>query len=45
MTGGAKLPELPELPAGVWRHYKGPLYQVLGYGHDSNDPGPCTGTG
>jgi hypothetical protein len=29
--------KLPDLPAGVWRHYKGPLYQVLGYGHDAND--------
>lgn len=28
---------LPDLPAGVYRHYKGPLYQVLGYGHDAND--------
>lgn len=30
---------LPDLPAGVYRHYKGPLYQVLGYGHDSNYEG------
>lgn len=28
---------LPDLPAGVYQHYKGPLYQVLGYGHDAND--------
>lgn len=28
---------LPDLPAGVWRHYKGPLYQVLGYAHDADD--------
>jgi hypothetical protein len=27
---------LPDLPAGVYRHYKGPLYLVLGYGRDSN---------
>lgn len=27
---------LPDLPAGVYRHYKGNLYQVLGYGHDAN---------
>ncbi|HSX02170.1 MAG TPA: DUF1653 domain-containing protein [Candidatus Saccharimonadia bacterium] len=27
---------LPELPAGVYRHYKGQYYLVLGYGHDSN---------
>lgn len=28
--------ELPDLPAGVYQHYKGPLYLVLGYGHDAN---------
>jgi hypothetical protein len=28
---------LPPLPSGIWRHYKGPLYLVLGYGHDAND--------
>lgn len=28
--------ELPDLRAGVYRHYKGPLYQVFGYGHDAN---------
>ena len=28
--------ELPDLPAGVYRHYKNHLYLVLGYGHDSN---------
>lgn len=28
--------DLPDLPAGVYRHYKGPLYLVLGYGHDAN---------
>lgn len=31
---GVKL--LPDLPAGVYRHWKGHLYQVLGYGHDAN---------
>lgn len=30
---------LPELAAGVYRHYKGPLYLVLGYGHDANAEG------
>jgi hypothetical protein len=30
---------LPELAAGVYQHYKGPLYLVLGYGHDSNYEG------
>jgi hypothetical protein len=29
----------PDLPAGVYLHYKGPLYLVLGYGHDSNHEG------
>jgi hypothetical protein len=28
--------QLPDLPAGVYRHYKGHHYLVLGYGHDSN---------
>jgi hypothetical protein len=28
--------QLPDLCAGVYRHYKGPLYFVLGYGHDAN---------
>jgi hypothetical protein len=28
---------LPELRPGIYRHYKGPLYQALGYGHDAND--------
>jgi hypothetical protein len=28
---------LPDLPAGVYRHYKGHLYLVLGYARDSND--------
>lgn len=27
---------LPDLPAGIYRHYKGPHYQVFGYGHDAN---------
>lgn len=27
----------PDLQAGIWRHYKGPLYQVFGYAHDAND--------
>lgn len=27
---------VPDLPSGVYRHYKGPLYLVLGYGHDAN---------
>lgn len=26
----------PDLPSGVYRHYKGPLYLVLGYAHDAN---------
>lgn len=28
---------LPDLQAGVYRHYKGHHYLVLGYGHDAND--------
>jgi hypothetical protein len=27
---------LPTLLAGVYRHYKGPLYLVMGYAHDAN---------
>lgn len=27
----------PEFKAGIYRHYKGPLYLVLGLAHDSND--------
>lgn len=26
----------PLLPAGIWRHYKGPRYLLLGVGHDAN---------
>lgn len=29
--------KLPDLQAGVYQHYKGPLYLVLGYAHDAND--------
>lgn len=28
--------KLPDLPSGVYRHYKGPLYFVFGYAHDAN---------
>lgn len=28
---------LPDLPAGVYRHWKGHAYLVLGYGMDAND--------
>jgi len=24
------------LPAGIYKHYKGHFYQVIGYGHDAN---------
>jgi hypothetical protein len=27
---------LRDLPAGIYRHYKGHYYQCLGYGHDAN---------
>jgi hypothetical protein len=30
--------QIPNLPAGSYAHYKGDIYQVLGLGHDSNDP-------
>lgn len=30
---------LPTLHAGVYQHYKGPLYLVLGFGHDANHDG------
>lgn len=29
--------QLPPLPAGIYRHYKGHYYLVLGYAQDSND--------
>lgn len=28
--------DLPDLRAGVYRHWKGQPYQVLGYAHDAN---------
>lgn len=28
-----------ELQLGIYRHYKGPLYQVIGIAHDANIPG------
>jgi hypothetical protein len=31
-----------EFKAGVYRHYKGPLYLVLGLGHDANEEGRTT---
>lgn len=31
--------QIPDLCAGVYRHYKGPLYLVTGYAHDSNHEG------
>jgi hypothetical protein len=31
--------DLPELPAGVWRHYKNHLYTPFGYGQDANQDG------
>lgn len=31
--------DLPDLQAGIYRHYKGPLYLVFGYGHDANQDG------
>lgn len=27
----------PDLRSGIWKHYKGPLYQVLGYSHNASD--------
>lgn len=27
-----------QVKMGIHRHYKGPLYQVLGTAHDANDP-------
>ena len=30
---------LPDLPAGVWRHWKGKDYLVLGLGHDADHDG------
>lgn len=34
---GESRPDLPDLRPGIYRHYKGPLYQALGYGHDANN--------
>ncbi|MFL6110761.1 MAG: DUF1653 domain-containing protein [Catenulispora sp.] len=31
--------KLPDLLAGIYRHYKGHHYLVLGYGHDANHDG------
>lgn len=31
--------DLPDLLTGVYQHYKGPKYLVLGYGHDANQEG------
>jgi Protein of unknown function (DUF1653) len=28
---------MPDIKMGIYRHYKGPLYQVLGLAHDAND--------
>jgi hypothetical protein len=46
MWHGAEVPgdvvqpgPVPDLPAGVWRHWKGHLYQVLGYATDSSIAG------
>lgn len=33
------LPGLPDLRAGVWRHWKGRDYLVLGLGHDADHAG------
>ena len=30
---------MKELLAGIYRHYKGPLYEVSGYAHDANIDG------
>lgn len=30
--------QIPNLPAGYYRHYRGDIYQVIGIGHDSNSP-------
>lgn len=28
--------QLPVLKAGIWRHYRGHLYLMIGYAHDAN---------
>jgi hypothetical protein len=30
---------MTDLAMGIYRHYKGPLYQVLGLAHDANEDG------
>jgi hypothetical protein len=37
------LVSLPDLPAGVWRHWKGRDYLVLGLGHDADHEGRTCG--
>lgn len=34
------LPPLPDLPAGTYRHYKGPLYTVIGVARHSETGEP-----
>ena len=39
MTPDQPALQLPELRAGVWRHWKGADYLVLGLGHDADVEG------
>ena len=39
MNAGEAGDALPELPAGVWRHWKGGDYLLLGLGHDADVEG------
>jgi hypothetical protein len=34
---------MAEIRMGIYRHYKGPLYQVIGLAHDANAEDLCAG--
>lgn len=40
MSAGAPLPDLPSLPMGRYRHYKGRLYEVIGVARHSETREP-----
>ena len=40
MSAGTALPDLPQLPLGRYRHYKGGLYEVIGVARHSETVEP-----